>query len=96
MELTDKQIKTLNIVTGIKQKTLKKYFSYFNHPYDSNKRKEYLFILTKGGDVPTLKKFNFLLNNVKTREAKDIVLVASKKFEEVCPELFETKIENID
>lgn len=88
-EFTERQIKTLSNVVGIKPKILKRYFSYYNPPYDTNDRKKYLFSLTKGDAIPSLKKFTFLLNNVKTREVKDIVLTNSRKFGEAYPDLFD-------
>jgi hypothetical protein len=88
-EFTECQMRTLSSVSGIKPKILKKYFSYYNPPYDKNERKEYLFSLIKGDVISSLKKFTFLLNNIKTREMKDIVLTNSRKFGEAYPNLFD-------
>lgn len=90
MEITSEQLKALNKLTGIKAKLLKTYFGYFNPPYDKNERKVYLFqaVRSSTSSINKLKRFTFLLDNIKCRHAKDIIIHNNERLYEIRPDLF--------
>lgn len=90
MNITREQLEVLNKLTVIKIKRLKTYFGYFNEPYDKNPRKEYIFtsVKTNSSSIRTLKNFVFLIDNIKCRHAKDIIIHNNIRFSEIRPDLF--------
>ncbi len=89
MDISREQLLAINKLTGIKVKLLKTYFGYFNPPYNTNPRKEYVYHAMRccSTSVNTLKKFTFLIDNLKCRHAADVV-INHKQLVEIHPELF--------
>lgn len=97
-EITEQQLKTLSSYTGIKEKYLNKYLNYFNYPYDKNERKLYVYNFLKDKNLKcSFKTFTFMINNLKTRNVKDLVMNGSGcKFEELFPTIFNQVEQDIE